>query len=85
MEERVPEIRFINFTNLWKNSELNNEFESFIVPMRDKPKVFGGSIPWTRIEDIEGKYLNGSLSGQYVTEETVSQMNLKIILRRQQK
>ena len=47
--------------------------------MRDKPKEFGGNIPWTRIEDIEGKYLNDSLSGQYVTEETINQMNLKII------
>ncbi|EGO86370.1 restriction endonuclease subunit S, partial [Clostridium botulinum C str. Stockholm] len=57
----------------------NDEFSNFIVPMRDKPKEFGGSIPWTRIEDIEGKYLNGSLSEQYVTEETVKQMNLKVI------
>lgn len=47
--------------------------------MRDKPKAFGGDIPWTRIEDIEGKYLNGTLSGQYVTEETIKKMNLKII------
>ena len=27
----------------------------FIVPQRDKPKVFDGNIPWCRIEDIEGK------------------------------
>ena len=47
--------------------------------MRDKPKQFGGNIPWTRIEDIEGKYLNDSLSGQYVTDETVNHMNLKVI------
>ncbi|EOI7539704.1 restriction endonuclease subunit S [Enterococcus faecium] len=51
----------------------------FIVPMRDKPKEFGGNIPWTRIEDIEGKFLNDSLSEQYVTEETIQKMNLKII------
>ena len=47
--------------------------------MRDKPKKFGGNIPWTRIEDIEGKYLNGSLSGQFVSKDTIKQMNLKII------
>ena len=47
--------------------------------MRDKPKSFGGDIPWTRIEDIEGKYLNGTLSNQYVTQKTVDEMNLKII------
>jgi type I restriction enzyme S subunit len=49
--------------------------------MRDKPKEFGGKIPWTRIEDIEGKYLNGTKSNQYVSESTVKMMNLKIIPR----
>ena len=47
--------------------------------MRDKPKEFGGTIPWTRIEDIEGKYLNDSKSKQYVSEKTIKAMNLKII------
>ena len=74
-----PEIRFKGFTDAWEQRELSDEFERFIVPMRDKPKQFGGNLPWTRIEDIEGKYLNDSLSGQYVTDETVKQMNLKII------
>lgn len=74
-----PEIRFKGFTDAWEQRKLSDEFERFIVPMRDKPKQFGGNLPWTRIEDIEGKYLNDSLSGQYVTDETVKQMNLKII------
>lgn len=77
--QTVPEIRFAGFTEDWEQRKLSDEFERFIVPMRDKPKQFGGNIPWTRIEDIEGKYLNDSLSGQYVTDETVKQMNLKII------
>ena len=77
--EKVPEIRFAAFTDNWEQRKLGDEFSDFIVPMRDKPKEFGGTIPWTRIEDIEGKYLNGSLSEQYVTEETVKKMNLKII------
>ncbi len=75
----VPKRRFTNFTEDWEQRKLSDEFSNFIVPMRDKPKEFGGSIPWTRIEDIEGKYLNGTLSDQYVTEETVQNMNLKII------
>jgi type I restriction enzyme S subunit len=58
---------------------LSDEFVDFIVPMRDKPKSFDGKIPWTRIEDIEGKFLNSSLSGQYVSEKTIAQMNLKVI------
>ncbi len=50
----------------------------FIVPQRDKPTSFDGDIPWCRIEDIEGKYLNGSLSNQLVTRETIKQMNMHI-------
>ena len=75
----VPEWRFRGFTDDWEQRKLSDEFSDFIVPMRDKPKEFGGNIPWARIEDIEGKYLNGTLSDQYVTEETVQKMNLKII------
>ena len=47
--------------------------------MRDKPKVFSGTTPWTRIEDIEGRYINTSLSGQFVSDETIKSMNLKVI------
>ena len=75
----VPEIRFKGFNSPWKEIELKNIISDFIVPMRDKPKDFSGDIPWTRIEDIEGKYINNSLSGQYVSKETVKKMNLKII------
>ena len=79
-KKNKPQRRFAGFTDNWEQRKLEDEFSNFIVPMRDKPKEFGGgSIPWTRIEDIEGKYLNGTLSEQYVTEETVQNMNLKII------
>ncbi len=60
----------------WNLCKLKDICTDFIVPQRDKPKVFGGNIPWCRIEDIEGKYLNGSLSGQLVTEETIRKMNM---------
>ena len=75
----LPEWRLAKFTNTWEKYRLSDKFIDFIVPMRDKPKEFGGSIPWTRLEDIEGKYLNDSLSKQYVTEDTIKNMNLKII------
>ena len=52
--------------------------DDVIVPMRDRPKVFDGSIPWCRIEDIEGQYFNQSLSGLGVSEKVVKTMNLKI-------
>lgn len=69
--KKAPAIRFRGFTEDWEQHKLSDIFSDFIVPMRDKPKAFGGDIPWTRIEDIEGKYLNGTLSSQYVTEETI--------------
>lgn len=49
-----------------------------IVPMRDKPKELSGNIPWLRIEDFNGKYISESKSNQGVTEETISEMNLKV-------
>ena len=78
-KERKPELRFKGFDGEWEKKILSEIMDEFIVPMRDKPKEFGGSIPWTRIEDIEGRCINGTLSNQYVTEETVVKMNLKII------
>lgn len=77
--ETVPALRFAGFTGKWEERRLGDVVLRFIVPMRDKPTEFGGDIPWTRIEDIEGKYLNDSLSGQYVTKEIIKKMNLKII------
>lgn len=76
-----PSIRFDEFTDAWEQRKLSDVMSDFIVPMRDKPKEFSGNTPWTRIEDIEGKYLNGSLSEQYVSSETIKKMNLKIIPR----
>lgn len=62
----------------WNIMKLRDVIKEFIVPMRDKPKNFSGSIPWCRIEDIEGKYLNDSKSCQYVNEETIKKMKLRI-------
>ena len=80
-KELVPKRRFKEFqnTDAWEQRKLSEVMSDFIVPMRDKPKEFSGDIPWTRIEDIEGKYLKSSLSGQCVSEETIKKMNLKII------
>ena len=50
----------------------------FIVPQRDKPTKFNGCIPWCRIEDIEGKFLNGSKSNQLVTKELADSMNMHL-------
>ncbi|KAF5427526.1 type I restriction enzyme, S subunit [Candidatus Methanomarinus sp.] len=64
--------------NDWTLDNLKIHVSSFIVPMRDKPKVFSGDIPWCRIEDFQGKYLEKSLSNQNVSKETIDEMNLKV-------
>jgi type I restriction enzyme S subunit len=51
----------------------------FIVPMRDRPKEFSGTIDWCRIEDIEGVTLNGSLSNLQVSQQTIIDMKLKVM------
>ena len=50
----------------------------FIVPMRDRPKVFDGDIPWCRIEDIVGQHFDKSLSGLCVSQDVIKKMNLKV-------
>lgn len=62
----------------WKIVNLEEVINEFIVPMRDKPKVFDGDIPWCRIEDIEGNYLNGNKESRFVSEKTIEEMNLKV-------
>ena len=60
----------------WK--KLGEVCSDVIVPMRDRPKVFDGTIPWCRIEDIEGMYFNRSLSNLMVSESVIKTMNLKV-------
>ena len=61
----------------WKWVRIGNVINEVIVPQRDKPP-FSGDIPWCRIEDRDGYYLNGTKSGQYVSKETVEEMNLRV-------
>lgn len=78
--EKVPKYRFPEFRNEgeWVKLSLDKIVIDFIVPMRDKPKDLTGEIPWCRIEDFNGIYLEGSKSGQGVSERTISEMNLKV-------
>jgi type I restriction enzyme S subunit len=62
----------------WEEKILSEIISNFIVPMRDKPKELDGGIPWCRIEDFVGKYLEKSKSNQGVSVDTVKMMNLKI-------
>ena len=61
----------------WEVTRLENVCTLF-VPMRNKPKEFDGNIPWLRIEDLDGKFVSDSKSGQYVTPEIINEMNLRL-------
>jgi type I restriction enzyme S subunit len=64
----------------WKWKRLESVCSDFLVPMRDKPSFTDDpeGIDWCRIEDIQGKYLHGSLSGRRVSKDTIDSMNLKV-------
>ncbi len=51
---------------------------TMLTPMRDKPERLDGPIPWIRIEDYDGKYIEASKEGLGVSEETIREMNLKV-------
>ena len=71
--------RLPGFRGEWQERELRSVVRDFIVPMRDKPEKFRGTIPWCRIEDFDGKFLTGSKSGQHVDKNIIEQMNLKLL------
>ena len=74
IEDAIP----FEIPNNWKWIRLGSVCNEMLVPQRDKPKLFDGDIPWCRIEDIEGKYLNGTKSNQFVSRETIESMNLRV-------
>lgn len=61
----------------WEIGKLK-KYASTLTPMRDKPEFLDGDIPWIRIEDFSGKYIEKSKEGLGVSRETVKSMNLKI-------
>jgi type I restriction enzyme, S subunit len=61
----------------WERIRLGFEAD-LLVPMRDKPEDLSGPIPWIRIEDFTGRYLERSKSDQGVSMETVRAMHLKV-------
>ena len=73
IDEEIP----FEIPDSWVWVRLGSILREIIVPMRDKPP-FSGGIPWCRIEDRDGYFLNGTKSNQYVSEETIKRMNLKV-------
>ena len=62
----------------WKSNKLDSVINQFIVPQRDRPKVFDGNVPWCRIEDIDGIYLSKSKSGLAVSQNLIDSMPLRV-------
>ena len=62
----------------WSVAKLETVITQFIVPQRDRPKVFDGDIPWCRIEDFDGIYLSKSKSGLCVSQELIESMPLRV-------
>jgi len=82
LDDTVPmkDSKILGLTQIpktWKEINLGL-ISTLYVPMRDKPKKFDGDIPWLKIDDITGKYASDSLSKQYVTQDMVNRMNLKV-------
>ncbi len=50
-----------------------------IVPGRNKPKVFDGTIPWVTTPGIQGRYIPSKSQKNYVSKEEVSSAGGKIV------
>lgn len=61
----------------WEIKKLSSHTK-MLTPMRDKPEQLDGEIPWIRIEDYDGKYIETSKEGLGVSQETIKLMNLKV-------
>ena len=52
----------------------------FIVPGRNKPKVFNGDIPWITTPDLDdGRYVVGSRLGLFISKDEAQNVGSKIV------
>ena len=61
----------------WEISKLRSHTH-MLTPMRDRPEDLSGPVPWVRIEDYDGKYIEKSKEGLGVSQDTIKAMNLKV-------
>jgi type I restriction enzyme S subunit len=50
-----------------------------IVPGRNKPKAFNGSIPWVTTPEIKGKYIPSKSQQNYISTEVLKECGGKIV------
>lgn len=55
------------------------EICDFVVPGRNKPKLFSGNIPWITTPDIEGKIVTSSKKELFITESEAKNVGSKIV------
>ena len=60
-------------------SALVGELCRSIVPGRNKPKRFDGSIPWVTTPEIQGRYIPSSVQKNYVDQDSIDEANAKIV------
>ncbi|MEC7120073.1 MAG: restriction endonuclease subunit S [Pseudomonadota bacterium] len=76
---RVPKLRFKEFEGDWETHPVGSVCD-FIVPARNKPKDFDGSIPWITIPDIEqNQRVYTSKSGLNITKDEALRTGSKIV------
>ncbi|QKJ24527.1 restriction endonuclease subunit S [Poseidonibacter lekithochrous] len=76
--ERVPAIRFSEFSEEWEENKIGN-ITDCIVPGRNKPKLFSGTIPWITTPDIIGKYIYISKINLNISIEESKSIGSKIV------
>ena len=50
-----------------------------IVPGRNKPKYFDGTIPWVTTPEINGRYIPSSVQKNYISKDAITECGAKVI------
>ncbi|MBN4062279.1 restriction endonuclease subunit S [Bacteroidales bacterium AH-315-I05] len=78
---KAPKLRFREFDGEWRK-EIAGELCDFIVPGRNKPKKFDGTIPWITTPDItHNARISSSKSGLAISLEEAKSVGSKIVPR----
>ena len=75
----IPQLRFPEFEGEWARSKIGNKCDS-IVPGRNKPKVFGGELPWLTTPDLNNKRIVfSSLSDLSISRDEAKNIGSKVV------
>ncbi len=61
------------------NKKLVGKLCQSIVPGRNKPKSFTGTIPWVTTPEIQGRYIPSALQVNYVSDTEIQEAGAKVI------